>query len=148
MTRTCAECGRIYTARREDSRFCSSTCRARRHKAGARASAGTADTVESGSFADVVRADLVAKGVAGGPIGMLVVELAERLSSPATADASRAPLSREFSRLYEDLVRGVADEDDPLVALKLRYWEKRHPIGVGVADYTVNGRILGDGFPN
>ena len=54
---------------------------------------------------------------------------AERLSSPSTADSSRAPLAREWSRLYEDLVREVPDEDDPLPALRLRYLATRAAAG-------------------
>lgn len=126
IRRKCDSCARPYEAQRPSSRFCSTKCRVR--NGGKPAAAATVNTKASDdrghSLADTFRAELEAVGLADTTPGRLALELAKRIDAAGTSDASRAPMSKEFLRIREELLRAVPDPDDPIEQLKARAGEE------------------------
>lgn len=146
MTRNCDCCGRVYEAQRRTSRFCSARCRVRNNgappSASARRAAVSADDRAVVSLAESVRIELDAKNLAHTTSGRLALSLAARIDSPYTADASRAPLSREFSRLYESLMASVADAADPVDQIRAHWRSKRAGAPLASSEFIASPHIV------
>lgn len=78
MTKTCP-CGKSFTAKRSDARYCSSTCRSAAHQGRLVVLSATVDpdaTDTASAIVEAVRADLQASGCLETPLGQAAVELA------------------------------------------------------------------------
>jgi hypothetical protein len=85
-------------------------------------------------------AEFAARGVAGTTPALQALATAQRLDDPATSDASRSPLSREFSRLREEALRDVAGPDDPVEQIRRRAQAKRAEAIAELDQVSRNGR--------
>ena len=85
-------------------------------------------------------AEFTALGVAHTMPALQALATAQRLDDPATSDASRSPLSKEFSRLRAEALRGVAGPDDPLEQIRRRAQAKRAEASAELDQVARNGR--------
>jgi hypothetical protein len=75
---------------------------------------------------DAALAEFTAMRVAHTMPALQALSAAQRLDDPSTSDASRSPLSKEFSRLRADALREVVGPDDPIHILQQRVKAKRN----------------------
>ncbi len=135
FTRCCDFCGAEYVAKRTTSRFCCESHRVRnaqstpqqrelraaelsREREGMAIAPPAAD--QPCSLVSTFTAELAEAGLEGSVLGQLALALAARIDSDRTSDASRAPLSKEFSRLRAELLRDVPVAGDFVDELKAR----------------------------
>jgi hypothetical protein len=142
----------MYTAKLESSRFCGGPCRAKWSKLRAKPAAVAPSSPPVGGMPplpvtsadvclyDAARSEFTARGVAHTLPAMQALQAAQRLDDPATSDASRSPLSKEFSRLREEALRGAVDVNDPIEAIKARVRAKRAEASAEFDAVSRNGR--------
>lgn len=115
----CGACGEPFEAKRASAKWCSATCR----KRGSRAPAVTEPAVPKDtarettraagqSFADATRRELEELDAVDSLLGQHLMFLAARMSNPAETGSSVAALSREHSRVMDELKAKKPQADD------------------------------------
>ncbi len=92
LTMTCP-CGKSFTARRSDARFCSSTCRSAAHQG--RLSVVRQQHAPDSGLVAAVKAELGIVGVLDTPLGLAAVELAQAMG-PGCPPAALPRLARQL----------------------------------------------------
>lgn len=108
MQRSCDFCGTAYEAKRSSSRFCGSTCRARK-STGAVVPMRPPPEVpapDRPSLAESVRAELRAADAESSGLGVSALLLAERIDSGQDPGSSLAALNRELRATLAEATRG------------------------------------------
>jgi hypothetical protein len=126
---TCVRCGRAYEAKRSDSKFCGSTCKARQHSRPVEAVSEVVDLPPAAPSRLVVAvsAELEAAGRASTAKGLMALMLAEAFANPLNNGSQQAALMRELRACLEAALEGAKIADDPLDELRRRRALKRLP---------------------
>lgn len=131
MTReaTCAACGKTFTARRSDARYCSSNCRGvasvERKLAGVAAKVAPPPPPKAPSVSDSVRAELDRLGLVGSVAGTAALSLAARIDAQSESGAAMAAMVRELRATMAEASAGAVAELDVLDELRARREARR-----------------------
>lgn len=106
MQRNCELCGKSYTAKRSDSRFCGPTCRSRK-STGAVVPMRSADAAsELPSLTESVREELRGAGAESSGLGVSALLLAAQIDTRQESGSSLAALNRELRATLAEATRG------------------------------------------
>lgn len=127
MNKTCEHCGTPFQAKRNDARYCRSTCRDRASKArraGTVTPLATPVAPATAALTDATRAELTAHGLVDTADGILLLTLAARIDAGAETSPALASLSKEYAARKDALLPATkptqASPMDELRALRER----------------------------
>jgi hypothetical protein len=121
--RDCDACGRSYTAKRANSRFCSDTCR-KRGQRGQISAAVRESSADEPEIVAVTREELEAAGRVRTVLGQSALELAR--SIPNAGDSAKSGLVKELRAVMSAAVAGAKVAADPLDELRMLRERKRN----------------------
>lgn len=106
MTKTCP-CGKSFTAKRSDARYCSSSCRSAAHQGRlvVMPTASDPDAPDTALVA-VVKADLDASGCLETPLGQAALKLAQAMG-PGCPPSAMPSLAKQLASTLEAAKRGT-----------------------------------------
>jgi hypothetical protein len=124
--RACDVCGKLYTAQRSTSKYCSVACRVRKFEGAKSVSVAVKSPDSStGSLAGLTRNELEQAGRLGTALGEAALVLARRIDAGHDPGSAVAALAREHRAALAEAVRGARRAADPMDELKARR-ERKH----------------------
>lgn len=115
MQRTCAHCGKSFTAKRPTAKYCSSSCRgkathARQQGKVVDLAARQAEEQPTGGLVAITEERLRDADLLDTPGGQQVLLVARRMTT-AVSDAAVAGLSKEYRTLLAEVLAGTEEPD-------------------------------------
>lgn len=119
--RACELCGAEYVAKRERSRFCSNSCRAKASQRAQRGEVVAIDEAEVGPVERSTQSALTSAGLAGTPLMEAAVVLARRVdTAKAESGSSTAALVKELRATLAEATKEAKVAADPMDELHAR----------------------------
>src|ERR1044072_6203140 len=114
MTRACDVCGKSYEAQRASSRYCSSSCRARKAQgATVREMRPPAESASESGVVAATRRELEAAGRLDSALGQAALVLARRVESDRDTGSAAAALVKEWRATKAEALKGVPGASAP-----------------------------------